>query len=122
MPIFVPHNMEEEHFTYKVAGWILLILLTLQPAGIYKSLSDDWTASTNAEVQFCQELPASVDEALPLQSAFALRLRNQHFPATSTGLQTSRPIFFYTQRPANLLTASASDFIRRRSALCIYRI
>lgn len=114
--------MEEDYFTYKVAAWLIFMLLTLQPAGTYESLTDDWTAATTTETPSYQEAPASVDEALPLQTAFALRLRSLHAPHPTISSQNGKSVLFPAHSTEPQPHLSASDFIRRRSTLCIYRI
>lgn len=114
--------MEEDYFTYKVVGWFLMVFLTLQPAVACNSLPDDLTATANTETPFYQEPSACIDEAQPLQMAFALRLRSQHAPQPGTGPSAARPSLFQPHYTQPQPSVSAVDFIRRRSTLCTYRI
>lgn len=114
--------MEEDYFTYKVVGWFLMVFLTLQPAAACDSLPDNLTATANTETPFYQEPPACIDEAQPLQTVFALRLRSQHAPQPGTNMPSARLSLFEPHYPQPHLPASAHNFIRRRSTLCIYRI
>lgn len=114
--------MEEDYFTYKVAGWLIFMLLMLQPAGTYEPLSDALKASANAGSLSYQESAACIDEALPLPAVFALRLRSQHAPQPGTNIQAGCSSFFQNRFPEPQRHISTSDFIRRRSTLCVYRI
>lgn len=115
--------METDYFIYKVTGWLLVMLFTLQPVGQYESLSDEKEAWSNVQSQLLEtETPASIDLPADLNATPAIRLRHQHSPEPSAGLLAEKE----AAQPAILSLksthANGSGYVRRRSTLCTYRL
>ena len=119
--IFATSKMKEDHFIYKVAGWLIAMLFTLQPAGQYETLSDDPATTGSTQFQLEQQAPASIDELSTLHAAFAPRLRQSGSSMPHAG----NPSEYYTTVVVHhnrKQPVATSDYVRRRSTLCTYRL
>lgn len=113
--------MKEDHFIYEVAGWLIAMLFTLQPAGQYETLSDDPATTGSTQFQLEQQAPASIDEPSTLHAAFAPRLRQSGSSMPHAG----NPSEYYTTVVVHhnrKQPVTTSDYVRRRSTLCTYRL
>lgn len=113
--------MEEDYFIYKVAGWLIAMLFTLQPAGQYETLSDDPATTGSTQLQLEQQESACIDEPSTLHATFTTRLRQSGSSAPHTGNPSER----YTLvaiHPNHKQPVTAGSYVRRRSTLCTYRL
>ena len=119
--IFATSKMKEDHFIYKVAGWLIAMLFTLQPAGQYETLSDDPAPTGSTQFQLEQQESACIDEPSTLHATFTTRLRQPGSSAPHTGNPSER-YALVAIHPNHKQPVTAGSYVRRRSTLCTYRL
>ena len=115
--------METDYFIYKVTGWFVVMLFTLQPVGQYESLSDEREAWGSVQTLLLEsEMPACVDLPSGLNATPAVRLRHQHTPEPPAGLCAEKETAQQAFHPLKQTHTDGSGYVRRRSTLCTYRL
>lgn len=114
--------MDTDCFIYKFAGWLIVMLFTLQPVGQHEQLPDEQVVPTQSEIQLDAQESACLTEAMPLRATFAPRPRNLYSPEPSFNAQAGKHSVLTAYHAQLQPHIFENGFIRRRSALCTYRI